>query len=187
MTDILDNELARKYFGCRAVCTQEHFINVGYSEHGRCMSARILDAMQQPILKGERYLKITILGDILENIAEYDLSPYANYLRLPDAFQKQDSREPDYLCDVCHRMASKHIACEIPHKPTPSPEKCECERGRAQWHGHNEKCAIYKPKDAVEEKIINICDEIARCWINREFVTASFQLRDLVRLARESR
>lgn len=197
---ILDNELVRKYFGCRAVCTEAHFINVGYDEHERCMSFRILAAMQQPIRKGERYLW-WFSDKVEEKISDVDSlgcdeTAHPHCLRLPDAHQKQDSKChcPNYMWHVDHTM------CPLNH-PTPrpnlrtaneigqgvwpsgtSPEKssqdprCKCTM-RPCWHGES-------PKDAVEEKIIEIEKLIPSNYI---FGLIEKKLRDLVRLARETK
>lgn len=51
MNNILDNELVKKYFNCNSCKETE-----GQTDWHRAF--KILDAMQQPLRKGERYLLI---------------------------------------------------------------------------------------------------------------------------------
>lgn len=77
--NILDNELVRKYF-----YEGDHYL----------MTDRILEAMQQPIKKGDKYLNLFISGEILEHVSEYAFPAFHSWaLRLPDRFQPKDEVE----------------------------------------------------------------------------------------------
>lgn len=185
--NLLDNELVRTYFGCRALCTEAHFVNVGYDEHERCIAYRILDAMQQPIRKGERYLDINGLScgaGVKEGVSLLDIYYlHAFYLRLPNAFQPQNQKQEN---PQCQPMCCAICGGTVVHKPTPSPEKCEasikCCAGCWKYPEKHD-CPCHKPKDAaVEEKI----EKMAKQFMPRLFGFET-ELRDLVRIARETK
>lgn len=115
MTSLLDNESVRKYFydlksGCGA------------------SAERVLDAMQQPIRKGDRMIVISQVGDIIwEMVAtgeEVMQALHPQYLRLPDEFQKQGCQLPEYgmSCPSCGKVFTH--PCPGSFKPIPSPECC---------------------------------------------------------------
>lgn len=173
-SSLLDNELMQKYFGA-----------AGKDDYERacCTAFNILQAMQEPIRKGDRYLfwhkdKVTemVWEDFMATIEE----SHAEHLRLPDAFQNQEK----FCCDLHqHVPGVTEYPCTM-KKPTPSPEKCEC--SPACNHGYSEHCnccgALDKPKDAVEEKIMEISMNHGACSGGWER-----ELRDLVRLARDTK
>lgn len=205
--NLLDNELVRKYFGCE--CEGPH----SYKKMGSCsliMSGHIIQAMQQPIRKGEKYLdlnysKVVVAqsGFLSESMVLSNWHP--SVLRLPDTFQKQECK-----CQ-CHMTACGCCVTEGHNQPTPSPEKCPhadighfhgdisnpsaCPEAKPKdepekckcnpWMGkHAEDC---KPKDAVEEKIKRIAETTYPMSFDlsaRERI--SDELRDLVRLAKNS-
>lgn len=184
--NLIHNELVRKYFGsdtCLKADTVDHdWLN--------CMAKNVIEAMQTPIRKGERYLdiydfKIMIAQSefLSESMALSDWHPSA--LRLPDVFQKQEcackNMQIGYQVhseNVCSEFSDKNLAGHHYIKPPPSPEKCDC------LHPSCSTCSPgnLKPKDAVDKQIE---------WIVSNEVpdakdALESSLRDLVRLARES-
>lgn len=156
--------------------------------------------MQRPIRKGERILALDLSGKIWEIDCANDLCGYhPQALRLPDAFQKQECK--GCVHDNCQCQCECHG--EQNPKPAPSPEKLD----KCPWCGgfnfHNEFCnRPGKPKDAVEcghdpkrnhncWKPKNKLEETIKrlVWIqedrDKEFIEK--ELRDLVRLARETK
>lgn len=94
MTSILDNELVKKYFGCcpEFTCAVNHYRKdkpetwIDY----RCISERIIRAMQEPIRKGERILLTHDNGKTWEETTmagQADEPFHPNCLRLPGKFQ----------------------------------------------------------------------------------------------------
>lgn len=193
--NILDNELVRKYFGEGTAFNSE-------DHHKKIMAFRVISAMQQPIRKGERYIS---LDGIVEMVAEIDMTGSHFYcLRLPDAFQKQECEHAglkrycgkDVYCEECKKNINSildncHIS--IPHmgkcQPTPSPEKCECVF-QNESVCPNPRCPVHTPKNAVEKKISHIKREFGLMLDRMTFrsqVQFVEELHDLVRLARESK
>lgn len=194
---LLDNELVKKYFG------YDNCLGLGGSgkcTHPNCMALRILKSQQQPIRKGERYLfwhkdKVTemVWEDFMATIEE----SHAEHLRLPDAFQPQNQKqEPitkNCACGEFRFWSTIHRVdgpCYQIDKPTPSPEKCEC--SPACNHGYSEHCnccgALDKPKDAVppfSREVEAKIDSIVMNWSKQDNLIK--ELRDLVRLARETK
>jgi hypothetical protein len=85
--NILDNELVRKYFGCQHKANGRNLIC-------DCVAGdapqKILEAMQQPIRKGEYILQIMPSGEIHDKNAWVDYDGlHLDLLRLPDRFQKK--------------------------------------------------------------------------------------------------
>lgn len=173
---LLDHELVRKYFGDDS----DNYRSLGPVEDR--ISARILTAMQEPIRKGERYLKnISHPTDwyVYDNQSTdiFGFHPYA--LRLPDRFQK---RGEESHCDGCRctEPTNENFASSILKKSMPSSERCP-----PMAHPGQSSCPNCRPKDAVEEKI----DELAEDWRddssseNKEFYVK--HLRALVALARK--
>lgn len=173
MTSLLDNELVRKYFGCRAVCTEAHFINVGYDEHEWCMSSRILESMQQPIKKGDRYLLANFDGSVSEEIGG-GLTDYfhAYCLRLPSQFQTEkltfdprlaEEMEDFKWCgyDQKEMRSMRDFALSQGWKPPPAPV------------------------DEVEQKIKDIMDCIKFHYPSKSCWDKCIDLHELVTLARK--
>lgn len=209
---LLDNELVRKYFGCDIRGVQTLCDHFNQQNCHKSMSYRVLQAMQQPIRKGERYLVGTHKDSDIWRIVEKTWEGteikgwHTAYLRLPDVFQKQECEHSglkrycgkDVYCEECKREISNLFArCNliIPHdgpcKPPPAPEKLTpltCHLG----HGFSSYCGLcdpHKPKDAVEEKIKGVGDWL---YANAHKMKCSpkhieYCLRDLVRLARETK
>lgn len=183
MTDLLDNELVRKYFGCGPLTACCGNLDGGMPvEH---MSYRILRAMQQPIKKGERYLvgthQDTDMWGVVEKTWEgTDIRGWHTaYLRLPDRFQKQEN--PTHVCPECR--AIHPVLDNDGSQPKPSPEKCGCPPAAILQWGH-----ICMAVDPVEEKIQALTDKWRVIeWSNPDrapFVLMQ-DLRDLVALARK--
>lgn len=171
--NILENQLVKKYFGCYAFeikCTNGN----EYLEH---MAYRILQAMQEPIKKGERCLFVDKYGDdqhriipeshsilrIQEYTAEKDFldAVHLGLWRLPDCFQRRE-------CSC---------ACHLPgNKVMEGSPCCQPQRDDIIDKGFD-----LKPKNEVEEKIkylLSVSDHSSD-WESH--------LRDLVRLAREGK
>jgi hypothetical protein len=102
---LLENELVRRFFG---EC-EDH---LGCNRD--CMSRHILDAMQQPIKKGERYLfhngekltEFTVTG------AEADEPFHPLLLRLPDKFQPKQECDGVLVCQKCGHAPG--YTCRMP-------------------------------------------------------------------------
>ncbi len=189
--NLLDNDLVRRYFGCQ------------HAEGSICdcvagdMPCKILTAMQEPIRKGERYLKwdsefewVNRCNNFVEELEKPGFHPYA--LRLPDRFQK---REEKVFCST--RLVVGHDKCgacgeeierqtrHIQLEPKPQAEECSCFNRWDQMMGeHRPSCPEFKPKDAVEEKIKEIVHEFK--WSGTPIARKYDALRELVELARKS-
>jgi hypothetical protein len=107
MTNILDNELVRKYFA---------FDLEGKEYDQSSIAACVLHAMQEPIRKGERYLgwpSYTTVNQWTEQVCgEHEITPidfHPFQLRLPDRFQKRECKAGFLKCQDCGE--------EIIHKP----------------------------------------------------------------------
>lgn len=197
--NILDNELVLKYFGC----TTAHYRDMKTMKLSPCycLSIHVLNAMQQPIRKGERILVIESDDSIRSTSAVRDADHIHPFdLRLPDAFQKQPhicncefcrSPETFVLGETPEEYEKCTTACKC--KSSPSPEKCACVcHTGLRMMKHSCCCEATweegKPKDAVEEKIERLTDiykgpfDLPNGWI-----TFKEELRELVRLARETK
>lgn len=181
--NLLDNELVRKYFSPNCGCITSD------NKNEDCMgkfASGVLDAMQQPIRKGERLLCVSgceseILA-VYESVADKRWDDrrsgfHAFWLRLPDAFQKPKGCQHDsysFMCTNCGKPFEQPIG-----KPAPSPEGCE--GGEAVYYRNN-------AKDAVEEKIVEIRG-LGRSGSHFEMEADQLEkhLRDLVRIARETK
>lgn len=147
--NILQNELVLKYFRhCQSdVC--------GCANWTDTIAGEVIEAMQHPIKKGERYLCLQVGTEniyvLKEEVVDRDEPIHPYYLRLPDAFQKQE-------CD--HRPECRDCGKAFP-KPAPTSERTH----PYVWKGEDkptEKCPShlpdecwkyptcpnYKPKDA---------------------------------------
>lgn len=184
---ILDNELVRKYFGSFA--------------------KPVLDAMQQPIRKGERILVIRSHdGSIMEDVAIRDcdyMHPFD--LRLPDEFQKKECdclcHKGQYCCE-CKNTFPKptyapdckpYTCCDNGNfdelhqcqkgKPTPSPEKCEFHSTFPGARPHGMGVCSCEP-DAAEEKIKTLCISLGVNLANSKYATFVSNMIDLVAFVR---
>lgn len=103
---LLDNELVQRYFGC-----------TGKDDYERASATAflILQAMQEPIKKGDKYLRIDEINGVYEMVLDRDFnfpSFHPFNLRLPDRFQKQG-------CDCkCHSVHAGLCKCGV-QGPTP--------------------------------------------------------------------
>jgi|HubBroStandDraft_5_1064220.scaffolds.fasta_scaffold149361_2 hypothetical protein len=123
MTDILDNELVRKYFS---------------GDAGEHSAEKVLRAMQEPIRKGELYLSALVQWDQGCQVQRFDAAItwdgfHPNALRLPDRFQatKECDAEMQTSCPKCHKQHVFIIdKSQKPYegfKPLPAPnEECRC-------------------------------------------------------------
>ena len=130
MTNILDNELVKKYFGNLDSRSKERRRNWA-------MADAVLSAMQEPIRKGQRVLRHdgmgdhavwteSIVGDEDKFYTQATNEWHPGLLILPPAFQKKECRAGFLKCRDCGE--------EIIHKPKPAPEHVPgCEQ-----HDHNE-------------------------------------------------
>lgn len=182
MTDLLSHPLILKYFGCRAVCTEAHFVNMGYDEHERCMSYRILTAMQESIKDGEKFLlcyfdekgEKEIYIDEQEAPADISRGDFkARFIiRLPSRFQPPPEAEEKKCCEwqkYLKMKADGSIAklCQYhfdylsgldpkpPAPPAKEAEKCFCGGSDQEGHIPTEGHTTHHPTpdQAVEEKV----------------------------------
>lgn len=188
--DLLSNEKVLKFF-CDCMVHDR-----GNCEPG--MALRILESMQTPIRKGERYLRIDyasmhdpLIGaneaSISERIAgnwksegqssewtkhyqsELEFHPLA--LRLPDCFQKAE-------CE-CLRLFHNEYDCKcLCSQCKPAPWKCV-------MHPNEITCHLCKPADPVEEKI----QWLMRRWAGHGDAPSDVteMLRALVKMVREEK
>lgn len=141
--NILDNELVLKYFECIENEHPNRTVSGSAITNHNCtqaMAERVLLAMQEPIIQGEKYLA---WNRVMQTVNERIMSPasggsvYDLNLRLPDKFQNQ---KPDKVCEC----GDSH-PCAGSYHPAPSQT---CNDPKA--HG----CGLPpKPSGAVEEKI----------------------------------
>lgn len=131
MTDVLSDKLVKKYFGCWG--------------NGATMPERVLNAMQEPIRKGERYLQQTWSGHNSMTIGfeerVYDgVSGYGKFeedhfhtgyhsraLRLPNRFQgtgKNEGEPSEARLLMETHIARFHTPPVFHDPPTPAPECC---------------------------------------------------------------
>lgn len=149
--NLLGNELVRKYFSS-VPC--DHGDSTESPACAGCMAYFVLQAMQQPIKQGERYLRIEMPGgEIPDEIGStgIPIALHPLFLRLPDRFQEQPS-EPDHCGHIEHWGVKSW--CD---RPKPDPPKCD--------HGAGFVCAVCWPEpkpDEVEEKIQSIVAPFVR-------------------------
>lgn len=192
MSDILENDLVWRYFGCDA-----HEIRCPngneYLEH---MALRVLKSMQEPIRKGERYLESRTTFDVNEygnfteeKVLDTDLTfskfhPFS--LRLPDRFQTAGNP-----CEHRHEMHGCHKILGCPPnawdgdiQPPAEPEKCTCgEYKHRCWNCKDKPSdAVSDSAKAVEAKIKEI-SETEGVWLSTN-KRIEFLLHELVALAR---
>lgn len=185
--NLLDNELVRKYFGCDLRGVQTLCDHFNQQNCDKSTSYRILQSLQEPIKKGERYLNFNGNMDLYEEAMTKELtcpSFHPMALRLPDRFQKQEKPS----C-VHHLMPPCGFCGAVPvyyEQPKPSPEKC------VYNHGTGSKCDC-KPKDEealysreVEEKI----ETMIKSYVPVFGYPSGFlrtELRSLLKLIRKGR
>lgn len=88
--DILQNELVRKYFICP--------LPDGYVEtpmrRCMCLPEHIIEAMQQPIAKGDKVLGYTLVSwgviEVRDDTYIGNMQYHPSLLRLPDRWQKKN-------------------------------------------------------------------------------------------------
>jgi hypothetical protein len=101
MSDLLDNELVRKYFQ-HDECLR--LSGTGTCDHNACAALRVLRAMQEPIRKGElvleRFPSNPNEWELMKAPRDFDADLHAGFLRLPDRFQ---GKSIDVRCDKCGR------------------------------------------------------------------------------------
>lgn len=153
MTNLLDNELIRKYFRAEACI---HVPLSGTCDG--CIALRILCAMQEPIRKGESYLNFANQSDwiLLRDCPQEQNSFHPWGLRLPSRFQpeKKECKEThtwEWMCRICG-------APKPPSPPAKEAEKCDYSPPFINTHkaGCDFKCSNGSPDQDVEEKIKNI-------------------------------
>lgn len=188
---ILDNELVRKYFGCVKI-NKNQYCDCLMGSCRESMALRVNEAMQTPIRKGERYIS---LDGIVEMIAEIDMMESHFYcLRLPDAFQKQEKE-----CD-CEELRKLNCSCWVGlhpckihwcwHKPTPSQDKWDPLLEEMRKTACDKLGYDYAPhKYAVEEKIESIQNFYNASDPRKDYARKHLteELRDLVRIAKEEK
>lgn len=202
MTDILDNALIRKYFGCEVDACDE----AGTVDHDwlNCLARKVLTAMQEPIRKGERILLInnnSRLEPVSESTKNYELEGFHPWdLRLPSRFQEAGKKECEGFdtalwCQKCG-LELRHV------KPQPPPESCSCPDTSHNFCGRKltpaepekcdhdpnweldtcKRCNPFTATDAVEAKIKELC---STGWIGgNSFRIPESGLRELVKLCR---
>jgi hypothetical protein len=88
---LITNDIVRRYF-----------------DFGDITPGRILEAMEAPILKGERYLDIGDIGPIGECIAVKDILGLHYWaIRLPEEFQKLEECDGEIACTKCFRARAE--------------------------------------------------------------------------------
>ena len=203
--NVLDNELVRKYFGC------QHKAN-GRNLLCDCVAGdapqKILDAMQQPIREGERYLYLGYTLNFQEQTSKSDWDTQFHPLswRLPDRFQKKEhAAVPPHLSENC-MPECRYWVVKSAEKLQPAPEPKKCDHDDFNKGDHCTICkpgfvlsktmpCVYcksgvthcgrpcKPSDAVETKIQDIAIGAAEGYLSVAQMDTA--LRELVRLARE--
>ena len=183
MTSLRENELVKRYFEC-PFSTQIHEHEKGCNTL-ETMALRVLCAMQEKIEAGDKYLHIGADGWTEEGISNGET--YAQYhygfLRLPSRFQSVEPGKEWCGCTYCAL-----------HKPQPPTDKCDplsqsneqlTESIAKQNRQNYLKPSPVEPEKEEDNRINDLCDEFARCCINKEFVSASWELRNLFALSRK--
>ena len=137
----------------------------------------VISSMQEPIRKGERYLwwSIDYSGQWVEQTQTADIDGFHPFkLRLPDKFQKKECPNVSLECS-CGKIVS-HSAPDVRH-----PWRDECGCGIKLCAKCNGKC------DEVEEKIEELANHYCAVTHPHSDCNKREQLRELVRLARESK
>lgn len=172
---LLNNELVRKYFVSKPLET--YACCMEYAEHNKpCVAVTIIQAMQTPIRKGERYLVTHDDRNWEESTRTTEWLPsdrpwHPLELRLPDSFQKQE--EP-YHCP-------KNCPCRF-ESPTPLSEKCP-----PAAHPEISSCPNCRPKDEVAGKIESLMNSYRKFDSRIDLDGFVLDLKSLVKLARETK
>lgn len=171
---LLENEKVKEYFGCKD-CAHKNIHECRWE-----MSFWILNAMQQPIRKGDRILIGSNWRKIEESHWTFDDNSGANgpiMLRLPDKFQRKESDGMKCGCGLTwkthHRFDGPCYVFE--NMPQPTDIYKDCKRD----HLHSGLCFFYS--EAVEEKIKEIVHEFK--WSGTPTARKYEALRELVRIA----
>jgi hypothetical protein len=181
---LLEHPLVRKYFGDFA--TQAWTTSLPFPEK-EFMALRILDAIQQPIRNGERYLEWDrVIEKVFERISDGEKVPYGNIaLRLPDSFQCRCSVQ-----DICRVHPEKAM------NRFQTPEKKEMRYCEHILINGCSQCDLISPApdkasatDAgtlVEEKIGELKHRAEHYWFGKQkrLCVTEEELRELVALAR---
>lgn len=141
--NILENSLVVKYFGCGCK-----------AEKTNCperMAYRVLQAMQEPIRKGEKFLSLYADGTLNEAMADKDDDKiwHSDLLRLPDQFQTE--REP--YCSECNQpipdalTAKVHVAI---HGMKIKPETAACCNDKETSCASGCKCVCHEPENGFK-------------------------------------
>lgn len=215
MSDILENDLVRKYFGCEK------------GAHGACdgkrndcmerTAFRVLKSMQEPIRKGEQAMWLWyrqvhddwIVGP-WDGTKLDDYHPYV--LRLPDRFQTAGKKDifdlpADFklwgysLAELrSMRNFAESRGWMVPiNQPPPEQEQSGMSKLQGRKPAEPEKCGhtedvkdcyYCKPSDAVEakiEEIINLVSLLAKYPSYDPVHQIGDWCRELVKLAREEK
>lgn len=128
---LLGNELVKKYFGYKPgeiiPCNNPQTF---YVEER--MAYRILQAMSEPIKKGEKYLLSNRLKEVTEHEGQIDYGTWHPVaLRLPDRFQPPPEQKSESVKQHCWCLgeAQNVFCCQCEHRPChkikPPPERKE--------------------------------------------------------------
>lgn len=130
---LLENELVRKYFGA---C--EH----GDSLTSPCLcrfgyASRVLEAMQEPMKKGDKYLAWDIHGAWMEKVSPNGTADFVTFhpydLPLPSRFQPPENRV--HVCGQCPNCGP--LVCQKP--PEPKVDEVEAKARRiAETFGNSD-------------------------------------------------
>lgn len=163
---ILDNERVRKYFQCdRGHCPKWHKDQIE-PDYLECMALRVLQAMEEPIKKGEKYLDLSNadyreknhLGQLPAMIADGDLEEtHFGFLRLPDRFQPlpEGEKEDGFFCPSCEHCRQLDLQETFEHKPKKFVKCKHC--GHRTKPENEDRCPQNsEAPSAVEEQIKDI-------------------------------
>lgn len=155
MTSILDNKLVQYYFGDK----------VSNVELRPAFTAwLVLLAMQEDIMRGEKYIQIGGFGDVKEHESAGEIFGdfHPHYLRLPSRFQPTEKK--DCIIQV-HGKNCWHWDDES--------------RNLGHWAEFCPSVPKPTPSEAVEEKIRTLRQASYATWQEREIA-----LRELVEMVR---
>lgn len=171
---ILEHPLVRKYFGIEGMDQglQKFYKSENYHPDA-VLAINVLDAMQQPIRKGERALQIYNCPVHEEVIAEDYVGFHPYLLRLPDQYQTPEKKECDHVgkgfasnAFEVRCMKCKQVVFAVPE---PAPDKADVSHTQA-----------------LEEKIEEIKKQLN--YTNKGWEAAvEILVRDLVALARRQK
>lgn len=165
-TMLLDDPKIKKYFGCDSNAGCKHWMGGGCKE---AMALRVIEAMEQPIKNGEKFLVINGGTIGLTDAGQDYPSPHWNALRLPDRFQPKAAKECGCFCHQVHPGCCPCVPSPAPspapkHRPTCGlcPPDCKI------WHFHC-YCATPihcepTPEAKCEHGAFKNLDGIAPCY-----------------------